>query len=479
MERLKIFLLICSICFFPLICQGVSDGGIKSYISLSVSFSKAVPKEGDEVIIKVKVSNDTDKSIKNIHVEVFDGQPENGQKISEQLISEISDQDIGVIQVKWVPIKNGLYCIYVVATAEGIKGEIFKEIPVVTKELYFAWRPGKKETNDKLKYVNVSLANKENVSYWKEKGVIPCVWKGAGKGRKADEYAEYLSKGIVEIGAEGIMLDELGWYEKSPDDEESLQGLKKFTQEHPEVFTTVCVCGSLKPELCNLTKNLYRKQGIDLLMLESYFNYQIPRFNTYTRYAYFDQRIKMARDYDVLSNSIMILGINDSKLGYEVTAEDLEAQFIYIRREAPEMPGIRFFWGENEEISLLADKLCYKYFISPVVTTWDRDILFSNYHPTAGEEISIYANIYNIGGMDAKDIVVTFFCGDPRERGKQIGRVVIPILSPKEGVPTGIKKVSTKWKAKKGYQQIYVQITSKDSNTTILEGESKRLIFVR
>ena len=81
--------------------------------------------------------------------------------------------------------------------------------------------------------------------------------------------------------------------------------------------------------------------------------------------------------------------------------------------------------------------------------------------------------------MDAKDITVKFYCGNPEERGKEIGKVVIPVLSPKEGVPSGITKVSTQWKATKGYHHIYVEITSKDSNVTILEGQTKRLIFVR
>jgi len=461
----------------------ISFAGEKITLS-EFSISKAVPVEGDKIALGIEIKNLAEKQLENVSVEFFMEKDKQAAKILSRELKSLPPGKAETVEATWVPETNGLYELAVVVKSGGEKETFTRRVPVVVKKLYFCWWTSLETCKEKnIEYVNIAYVGKtkEGVEGWKKRGAIPCLWKGIGKEKSAEDFVKYLEGGFDKIPAEGIMFDEIGWYEKTPYGEDMLQGFKDFKKKHPEIPTFVYICGSLKPELCNIAKNPYRKEGaVDLLMLEAYFNYQIPGFNSYTRPAYFDQRINMARDYDVLTSSIMILGINDRPGIYTTTPEDLEDQVIYIRKHAPEMPGIGFF-GTHTAVDVVADELIFKYFISPVVTSWDRDILFSNHSPKAGEEITIFANLYNIGGMDAKGVQARFYAGDPEYGGRQIGEEInIAKISAKEGVPSGVKKISTGWKpAKKGNQTIFLELACDDPAVTILEGKIKRTILVR
>jgi len=83
--------------------------------------------------------------------------------------------------------------------------------------------------------------------------------------------------------------------------------------------------------------------------------------------------------------------------------------------------------------------------------------------------------------MDAKGVQARFYAGDPEYGGRQIGEEInIAKISAKEGVPSGVKKISTGWKpAKKGNQTIFLELACDDPAVTILEGKIKRTILVR
>lgn len=442
------------------------------------SISRAIPVEGEKITLGIEIKNQAEKQLDNVGVEFLVEKDKQTTNILSRELKGLVPGKAETIEAVWVPETNGLYELSVIVKSGKEMTVFTRQVPVVVKKLYFCWWGAPLETC----YVNIALAGetKEGAEGWKKRGVIPCLWKGKQK-VSAEDFVKYLEGGFDKIPAEGIMFDEIGWYEKTPYIENMLQGFKDFKKKHPEIPTFVYVPGSLKPELCNIAENPYRKEGaVDLLMLEAYFNYQVPEFNSYTRQAYFDQRINMARDYDVLTSSIMILGINDRPGIYTTTPEDLEDQFVYIRKHAPEMPGIGFFKSPSP-VDKFADELVFKYFISPVVTSWDRDILFSNHSPKAGEEITVFANLYNIGGMDASNVKAKFSAGDPEYGGRQIGEEIhIAKLSAKSGVPPGAIKISTRWKpAKKGNQTIFLELSCDDPAVTILDGKVQRTILVR
>lgn len=455
---------------------------------LDIEFvSEAFPQENKETTIKIVLRNPQNQAISNMKVVVADGFQNEKVTIYEGEVT-LPPGELHSFLSKWTPQRNGLHSIHISArcVSPQIDTSVSKEIPVVSKQFWFPWFGSDKN----FKYANIVLDDSpEGQEYWQERGAKPCAWKPGNQVIKdmvsAEQYMGILYEGIPNMKSKGILIDEIGDYDWNLSQMNlssvGLKGLSELTSQHPELFVGIWVSGSLRPALCNITKNVYRQKGVDLLMLESYHNIQISEFQSYTRYAYFDQRINMARDLDVLTNCVITLGVSGTDR-YEVTPEDLEDQIRYIRTMAPEMPGVGFFYADPKKEKLLkfADELCYKYWILPVVTVWDRDIFFSNVQSKPGEKVRISADIYNIGGMDARNVVVRFYCGNPAYGGKKIGRdIKVPLLSSTQEIPPGKNVVETIWEAKSGYHEIYVQVfVGRDERITVLNGEAKRTISV-
>ncbi|MFA7517149.1 MAG: hypothetical protein WC049_09275, partial [Candidatus Ratteibacteria bacterium] len=204
---------------------------------------------------------------------------------------------------------------------------------------------------------------------------------------------------------------------------------------------------------------------------------------SYTRYAYFDQRILAARDYDALEHSIMVLGTKGMEDSYDITTSDMEEQVRYIRINAPEMPGIGFFTATPrvEGIREFSDNLCRKYYIQPVVTIWDRDIFPLESNLVKGSPVTLQAVIHNIGGMDAKNVKVSFYQGNPLYNGKRIGSsLLLATLPAGKTIPPGKTILTQKWiPSKAGHYEIFVEITPENSETTLLQGLAYRTLFVQ
>ena len=386
--------------------------------------------------------------------------------------------------------KNGLDSLNVDLTARGSKDSKSVVLPVVAKKLYFAWFSTGKPEDKALKYANVLLAHtSETRDYWRERGVTHCVWKGGNNEiasmKSGSEYAAYLLKDVRESGSKGILIDEIGGYDWDLQShkiaENGIPGLMEFNKKNPDLFLGVWVSGSVRPPLLMAAKNIYRTEGVDLLMMETYVNCFEGAFNTHSRWSYFDQRINMAREFDVLDHCVLTLETNGPAEKPKATASEIEDQIRYVRRTAPEMPGVGFFVFTPDalETNLAADRFCYKYWILPVVTCWDRDMTFSNPDPAAGEIVKIYGTVNNIGGMDAKNIKVAFYDGHPSAGGRLIGKsVVITKLATDEGCPKGARKVSVDWKATSGFHDIYMAIYA-SREVTVLDGLARKTIGVR
>ncbi|MFB0560869.1 MAG: NosD domain-containing protein [Candidatus Lokiarchaeia archaeon] len=91
--------------------------------------------------------------------------------------------------------------------------------------------------------------------------------------------------------------------------------------------------------------------------------------------------------------------------------------------------------------------------IKPDLILDSSDITFSNNYPSAGETIDITARISNIGDVEAYNISVEFYDGDPSDGGDFIGTQLIDYLNYNSEV-----YVTLTWVAEAGAHNIYVVI---------------------
>lgn len=451
-------------------------------MKVSLSMIPCLPIQNQETTIHIELTNSSPEK-KDLLLSLS---MDNHLPLSSEKQCTVDGNSTTSTQLPWTPETNGWKNLTLTATTTQTN-ETFSSsitVPVIAKPLYFSWF-GYDAT---LLYANLPQADtKEELDEWKKKGARPWVWKGGTERNTPEEvctpqeYADYLYAELEEKGATAIHIDEIGGYSDSEISKRvQMEGIRLFKELHPEIFLGLYVCGSLKPSVAHLgTRGKW--QAVDLLLLEAYLNYQVPGFHSYTRYAYFDQRINVARDYDALENSIMILGIKGEEEKYRISKEDLEEQVRYIRMNAPEMPGIGFYRVPcpTQGISEFVNSLCLTYFIQPVLTIWERDIFSSEGKIIAGEERTIHAIIHNIGGMDAHNVQVAFYEGDPLYGGIQIGNTLtLDTLPADKGIPLGRYPVEQRWIPKKsGHHEIFVEITPNES-TTLLNGRAKHSFFV-
>ncbi|MFA5645235.1 MAG: hypothetical protein WDA18_02625 [Candidatus Ratteibacteria bacterium] len=474
MKSILIFLLLgLSTSSFANLVINTSD-----YQNSDINVIPILPIQGKEARIQTAIFNQSNNSVEATVYLQIDNKP---VPSATQTLS-FAGNEKKEIEWKWTPQENGWreILVTVVEKKTGKKSSGLFRTPVIVKPLYFSWF----ENDKSLRYANlVMVRNKADHDYWQSRGVIPWMWKGAKTGNTPEEYANYLYKNLDTFGAKAIHIDEIGGYldsdiAKRP----QIEGIRLFKKNHPDIFLGLYVCGSLKPVVAHLG-SYGKNQAVDLLLLESYLNYKVPIFNSYTRYTYFDQRILMARDYDALESSLMILGTKGMEDSYDITTSDLEEQVRYIRMHAPEMPGIGFFTATPriEGIREFADSLCRKYYIQPVITLWDRDVFPLESNLIKGKPVTLQTVIHNIGGMDAKNVRVSFYQGNPLYGGKRIGSSLLLSTVPAgKTIPPGKTIVTQKWTPPKaGYYEIFVEITPENGETTVLQGFIYRVLFIQ
>lgn len=153
----------------------------------------------------------------------------------------------------------------------------------------------------------------------------------------------------------------------------SIKGMIEAKKVDPSLFITVAWRGepSIGPAV--------EADAPDLLMIESYthINKRFP-----LRYAIDEdnpiempgikKRIDFARELGMIERSICWLGhVNkpeDYHEGYVLTAELLDRQIAELRRYAPEMPGVAFYYGKDPALVAAADAACRRHFVDPAPT---------------------------------------------------------------------------------------------------------------
>ena len=138
--------------------------------------------------------------------------------------------------------------------------------------------------------------------------------------------------------------------------------------------------------------DLFRKTA-NLVWIESYMSYHGPK-------CYEDvmgSQIRALKEHGIADRAVLVQGIFGEK--QPLSLEDVENSVRFVRHTAPEIPGMGFYgglvrgpWAEHYA---LCDKVCYKYFVAPVIKPVGQPIV------RKGVMIAV---LHNIGGMNARGV---------------------------------------------------------------------------
>jgi hypothetical protein len=182
--------------------------------------------------------------------------------------------------------------------------------------------------------------------------------------KTTQQLADYWSSASTQ-GYGGIAIDEFGHLDKDTD-AKMLEALALVDAKCPRLFIAIWHAGALTPDLVRSYK-----EHADLVMLETYFSGKTDLSRR------FEENLLMARDGGILDKTVFALGINDvdARVGGVLQAwanspEELKAQMLWIRTNAPEMPGVALFAPRaSREIQREAADLAWQIFSSGSATT--------------------------------------------------------------------------------------------------------------
>ncbi len=243
------------------------------------------------------------------------------------------------------------------ASVEGSGNEkTSTTVHVLGRELQFIWYG----VPEQAQWVTMltTVSGSHEIERWQRRGVVPLGWSGGYCYRdKYDEdgFAEYWTGGLKGHPV-GIAVDEFGNHYGKPTDLQMSNGLLRAHRAVPDKRVVIWQAGVTPPEAAEA----YRIAA-DWIILECYMNYFDDRF------SHFDARINQLRKLGLIHKSVMGLCCTSDKIG--TTAEGMVKQVRYVRRKAPEMPGLGFYkaYGTGKALAPVADRLCYEYFIKPTI----------------------------------------------------------------------------------------------------------------
>ena len=373
---------------------------------LEITLSKVIPKQGDKINIKAKIYNGGWAPASNVRVR-FCQEDKKKKRIplgNHHIIKEIDVDSVVTLVNEWFVPQNGFYKIIVIIDpdnklSDNDTNEAYIEAPVVVKDLYFEFRSSLKS----IRYGNIAVyASKKDIGYWIDRGVIPTDWKAGycNSSWSEEQFVDDWSSAVKD-GFPAICIDEFSGLDPEKDDvvKKLNSALIKTKQKCPDLFIIACNAGYLNEKSCGESYKI----GADLIMPERY-------HSSFAQDYAFDANWKIAKKAGIADKTIFLLGT-----GYRCTTwQELLRQIKYIKKLAPEMPGLGFYKNYPLHLYEAADRYCYEYFIKPVV--WIKDISSSK------------ATLTNVGGMDAEDVSIEFFSHEPERGGEKLGSKRIELL---------------------------------------------------
>jgi hypothetical protein len=333
-------------------------------------------------------------------------------------------QAIGTLE--WKAWQNGLYTVAAtvdpgdaIAESNEQNNSAAIKLPVVIpgRRPHFPWFAER----DWLRWATIwaGAISQDNIARWQERGVLPLAWKWGlslpGEWGEDEIYEMMLKFGDASGGA----VDECGYYPTSKSIEKFqtfVRGMARAKKELPDKFFMMWHSGSFYPEQAAL----YRS-ACDLVVLESYTFYWAPlQLYTENIYDHLDMKMLPARQVDMLNatgKGPQVITSVDLRRGH-FNRGQMESVIRHLRRKWPEMRGFGIYGGlvprdlpEAQRAKAIADeqfvdRLCYEYFIAPVVTVLPENIWVT--HRDDGGYL-VEGAVSNIGGMDSGPVTVKLY----------------------------------------------------------------------
>jgi hypothetical protein len=372
----------------------------------------SVPIEGTEVVLTLRVPA-ADGGASAARMRILDSQ---GEVILDEAGSLVRHDEGMEWSMSWRPAKNG---IYQVEGSYGSKAPVRLDVPVLIAEraLDFVWY----RYEPWLRWPTViTSANDADLPRLRNRGIRALRWMygsnhpvAAKEGRPAEAFeaeAEQYYRVPEGFAFDGYGIDEFGGYPQTETEARGLawlRGLRDARREFPKGFVVAAWHGG---GVRDTWVGLY-KQAADLLLLEAYDMYYVPHeLGTENIYADLRGRLIAPRAADLFTRAygspckvLLALDLCGGRETYG-DAGELEQVIRWIRREAPEMRGIAFFNGSDasEAVERAADRLCFEYFVRPVVTFEPESLWLDR---SSGHS-QVVAAISNIGGVDSGPVMV-------------------------------------------------------------------------
>ncbi len=469
---------------------------------LNITISRRIPCKGDTV----KLGAYLDEWVKPAGDDtvVFSvGAGEEEQVIGKTVLSTDTGRPFEAF-VEWSPRQSGQYRLQAVLESTGARTALL--VPVVTQDVYFCWYG---RTRDEVEWITHHLTAAESeIPRLHGRGIVALKAVGGVSylgGPRWDEMPrevdfESLAPRVVRDYTEvdpwdGIAIDELGMWEQHPEQTQLALGfwplLAEARKQRPDKFIAAWQFAALSPLVCNMFRDT-----VDLVMCEVYTNYFKAWYDQHTFHEYLKQRIDMARTMMVSKKTV--IGLSISTDYGSSTPEEIEDHIRTIRTLGPEMRGLAFFTTSrcDEAVLRRANDCCYRYFVKPAVALFsEADLTLSDYQPDHHGMVRVHATVHNVGGMEARNVRVRFWDGDPANGGAQVGGTqVIPRLPAAEWVDPlardqssyepaetmrresfGMVTVSVPWRALAGPHELWAEIQPDPQYTTIRACQSRRI----
>ncbi|MFW6414512.1 MAG: hypothetical protein ACOCZS_04340, partial [Verrucomicrobiota bacterium] len=332
------------------------------------------------------------------------------------------------------------------------------QLPVVWQRLYFPhWPQFDVSAGKHFPLLTSTVLSKPNdIDEWQRRGSVAVgpVYYRRGENLKMDLPEEQTVNRLIERwarplekGADGVWIDELCGY-PTPQSLKAvnleMKALKKLREKYPDKLISSAVGGAILREYA-----AGHKTAGALVTSEMYGEFHNMVHGSRNIKRRIDQRIETMRNTDLIfergyqkqattpdqwkqHGGIILLSTNHVGGGIweEPAVARMENYVRYIKKTAPEMPGIGF-WSSGstrnymEKVGFFkaAERMAEKYYVRPVVDV--RNIFFSNYEPTVEEPVKIHVGIHNVGGMDARNLQLNLYAVGPESRHHDIGTIEI------------------------------------------------------
>ncbi len=346
----------------------------------------------------------------------------------------------------WVPEQTGYYAISLV-TDDGRTLRV-ERVPVVWRKLTFmSWFPLAPADSERFPLLTSTvITSPAHFEEWQRLGSVTygTAYYRRSQMLKLNQPEEQIVEGLVkrwakqlDAGADGVWIDELGAYphqEHLPAVKLEMKALKALRDRYPDKLLASAVGGAPLREYA-----AGHKLADALITSETYLEYHSMVHGSHSPERHIDVRVNVMRDTDLIfergysrkdtqpdqwrrHGGILLLSPNliGGGLWEEPAKPRIEHYVRYIKKTAPEMPGIGFYGGQwsayMKDLGVIdaAEKFCEKYYVRPVVDI--RDVFLTSYEPQVGEALPIHVSLHNVGGMDARGIVLRL-------------RVVVPDLA--------------------------------------------------